>query len=336
MSKRPSLVFLGTPQLAELALQRLHQSGLYDIAGVITQPDTPAGRGQKLTPSPVKVTAQALGLPVFQPPSVKHIELDSGTGKLSDPRYPDSEICTFLNSIPRIDACILVAYGKIIPRALLEFPRVGILNVHLSLLPRWRGAAPIHHALFAGDSETGVSIMKLAEGLDTGPVYATKKIPIAAEDNLGSLYNKLAELGASFLVETLPNILNGSLNATPQSEAGVTYAEKWSKEDSVINWEEPADVTLRRIRTSAPEPGARANYQGVPLKIFAAKRVLNQNFPAGLAGEVVEVTREELIVALPDGQYISLLELQFPGKTRMKTADILRGRAFKVGDKFSA
>lgn len=336
MTKRPSLVFVGTPQLAELALQRLHQTGLYDIAGVITQPDTPAGRGQKLTPPPVKVAAQTLGLPVFQPTSVRHIQLDSGTGKLFDPQNPDSEICKFLNSIPKIDVFILVAYGKIIPRALLDFPRLGILNVHLSLLPRWRGAAPIHHALFAGDSETGVSIMKLAEGLDTGPVYATKKIPIAAEDNLGSLYSKLAELGASFLIETLPQILNGSLKATPQSEVGVSYAEKWDKADLVINWEEPADITLRRIRTSAPEPGARANFQGVPLKIFAAKRVPNQNFPSGVCGEVVEVTREELIVALPDGQYISLLELQFPGKTRMKTADILRGRAFKVGDRFTA
>ena len=242
----------------------------------------------------------------------------------------------FLNAAGPIDAFVIVAYGKIIPRPLLSLPPHGMLNVHGSLLPRWRGAAPIHRALFAGDERTGICIMKTAYELDTGPVYYREELPIDDSDTFGSLHDKMAELGARALCKALPEILAGTLQAVEQEEVGITYADKWQKEDSQIRWDESADVTLRRIRTCAPYPGARTKKGDLLIKVFAAHLRADQNYQPAPPGTVVEVNAGELVVATGSSQYISLDELQLAGKTRLPVADVLRGKSFQVGDTFTS
>lgn len=332
---KPSLIFLGTPDFAVPSLEALVKTNAYTIHAVITQPDKPAGRGQRLTSPAIKNFACEHSLPVFQPVSLKKLQLiRDGERSHFTGSKSSAELAEFLNSIAPIDVGISVAYGKIIPSSLLAFPHQGVINVHPSLLPRWRGAAPLQRALFYGDDRTGVTIMKVDDGLDTGPIYSMEELPIEPDETMGSLHEKLAELGARMLVRCLPDILEGKLKAETQPETGATYAEKWDHEDLVINWAEPAEITLRRIRTCAPYPGARTALDNIGIKIYSAHQVSDQNFARQPPGTVVEANRAELIVSAGSDEYIALDEMQFPGKKRLPTPEILRGKKIKVGDRF--
>ena len=332
MTEKPiSLIFMGTPEFALPSLEKLASCSAFKIEAIVTQPDKPAGRGQNLKESPVKVLGNKLSIPIFQPPSIKKLtreeSLLKGTKK-------SQELCNFINSLYAAPILISVAYGKIIPPALLNLTDSGVVNVHPSLLPRWRGAAPIQHAIFSGDKETGVCIMKAEEELDTGPVYAREEVTIDPQDTAGTLHDKLAELGGNLLVSCLPKIAQGELSVEAQSEQGVTYAEKWTGEDAQIVWEDPAKRTNCRIRASSPKPGARTSFQGELIKIFRAEVVEDQNFPQMDAGSIVEVNKRELIVQTGAKDFLAIKNMQFPGKKILEIEDILRGRSFTQGDRF--
>jgi len=328
---KPTILYFGTPQLAVPPLEALLRSGLYDVVGVVTQPDKPAGRGKILSPSPVKACAQSFGIPVFQPQSLKHIV---ASGELEGSEK-NAELVSFLNSAREIDIFIVVAYGKIIPKALIEFPRHGILNIHMSLLPRWRGAAPIQRALLENDELSGVTLMRIDEGLDTGPVYSSATVNIDHDDDSGTVTSKLVAQGCERLLADLPLILDGSLRAQPQSNSGVSYAEKLEKADFQIRWEEPAERISARVRAGAPHPGAYCLLDGLPVKVFKVRPLPNQNFPIVSAGTVVEATKESLVVAVGKSEFLSLEELQFPGKKRLPIAEILKGKTFEIGSRFA-
>ena len=335
--EKASIVFFGTPEFTLPCLQALLDSERYQVLAVVTQPDRPAGRGQHLTPPAVKVLAEARGVPVFQPVSLKTLT-SSGSGEESNRLLGEKSsapLADFLNTAAA-DIFLTCAYGKIIPSCLIDFPRQGMVNIHPSLLPRWRGAAPLQWTLFSGDTIGGVSVMKVDEGLDTGPVYRQREISIAEDETFGTLHDKLAPLGAELMVECLPEILAGTLRAVPQPEEGATYAEKWENEDLEIRWSEPALASIRRIRASAPLPGARTTLAGTTVKIYQAHAAANQNFTPAEAGTIVEANKAELIVACGQGEYIALDEMQFPGKNRLLIAQLLRGRSFKVGETFGS
>lgn len=324
---------MGTPEFALPALTALNDSGAFDLRAVITQPDKPAGRGQKLQPSPVKQRALELRLPVYEPATIRGLRLDAGRRFYFDNAQAGSELVDLLNAEEPPDAIVVVAYGKIIPDSLLEFPRRGLVNVHPSLLPRWRGAAPIQRAIFAGDRITGVSLMQVNTGLDTGPVFCSEQISIG-DDNFGALNDRLAVLGARMLVEHLPAVIAGGLLARPQSNDGATYAEKWGKEDLEIRWEEPAAVTLRRLRSSTPEPGIRATLDGELIKIYDAAAVVNHSTELSAPGTVVESSADKLVVACGERGFLSITELQFPGRKRLSIREAQRGRPLKIGQRF--
>lgn len=309
---KPRIVFMGTPEFAVPTLHALVETSAYEIVAVVTQPDKPANRGQELTPPPVKVTAEKLGLSVWQPASLKKTPLETGP----------------------LDALVVVAYGKILPDSLLQQPRVGAINIHPSLLPRWRGAAPIQYALFSGDKKTGVAIMQIDEGMDTGPVYVVEEEEIRDSDDFGTLHDRLAQISARLMVKTLPAILSGACVAQPQAAEGSTYADKWDKDDQSIKWDEAAAVTLRRIRTCAPHLGARAEFGSEAVKVFRAHEV-KVSFPHAEPGTIVEVNRQELVVATGSSGYIALDEIQFPGKKRLAVQELLKGRSFNIGDRFT-
>lgn len=331
-----SLVFMGTPALAVPALKALAADPRFKVLCTVTQPDKPAGRGQKLTPPPVKVISAELNLPVFQPSTLKGIELAVAAGSRTlRSTGADIPLVEFLNSNTTPDLLVVVAYGKLIPRSLLDFPRHGAVNAHFSLLPRWRGAAPIQQAIFAGDRETGVTMMQLDEGLDTGPILAVRTTPIHDSDDVKTLSERLAALAADLLTSEIPGYVSGKTSPIAQPTSGVSYANKWSIQDSIINWSDPAAVTALRVRASDPEPGARAMFEGEPVKIFHAEVTPNKSYPAADPGTIVEVNRLELVVAGPAGSYIALDQLQFPGKKRLSVRDILNGRSIKVGARFT-
>jgi methionyl-tRNA formyltransferase len=315
-------LFLGTPVFALPSLAALFEDENVDLRAVLTQPDKPSGRGMKLTPTPVKQFAEQHKIPVFQPKSLKD-ELDT------------EPLWDFLKASGPYDVFVCVAYGKVIPIELLYFSAVGTINVHPSLLPRWRGAAPLQRTIFEGDHKTGVCLMRLDEGLDTGPVYISKEYHIRKDETFGSLSLALSDLGAQLLIENLPQINDGSLSAKGQGEQGITYAEKWDKKELFINWKDDAVVSERRIRASAPIPGARAVFNQQQLKILKALVVENRNFPASPPGTIVEVNRAEVIIACGENSFLSLLELQFPGKSRLNVVEILKGKSFNKGELFS-
>ncbi len=328
-----SVVFLATPEFSISALKCLIENDKIDLKCVITKPDKPKGRGLKLTPPPVKVLALKHNIPVFQPKSLKKIELEKKDSKPFLKGETCKSLIDFLNSHSPIDLFIVSAYGKIIPSSFLSFPRLGNINIHPSLLPRWRGAAPIQRALFNGDKFTGVSIMKLDEGLDSGDIIKQEKIKILESDTLESLHDSLSLLGKELLESTLMDYLNNKVNFTPQDESKVTYAKKWEKEDSIINWKDKEEITLRRIRTCYPFLGARTTINNTLLKIFKAHKVENQNFDKNLSpGEIVECNQEELIVKASKDSYISIDEAQIEGKKRMDIKSLMRGFKFKKGD----
>jgi methionyl-tRNA formyltransferase len=277
----------------------------------VTQPDRPAGRGQHLVPSAVKRFASQAGLPVYQPESLR-----------------GPEVAERLREV-RADVLIVAAYGALLPPALLEIGRFGALNIHASLLPRWRGAAPIQRALLAGDPETGVSIMQMDAGLDTGAVLARRKIGIAPDDDAGTLHDKLASLGAELMVATLAQLGAGELRPVPQSDAGVTYAGKITRADTVLDWSRPALELERIIRAFRPAPGAAALLRGESLKIWKARIMKEQGVP----GAVLRADESSMLVACGHDA-LEIAELQRPGARRMSAADFLRGRPVAVGSRF--
>lgn len=250
---KPRLVFMGSPKFALPTLSALAEN--YSIQGVVTQPDRPAGRGKELTPPAIKSFAVDLGLPVIQPE------------RLKDP----AAMQQLANWAP--DLIVVVAFGQILRQAVLDLPRYGCINVHASLLPRWRGAAPIQAAILAGDEWTGVTIMRMDSGVDTGPILSQRGIPILCEDTAGSLSERLAELGAELLIETLPAYLMGELQPRPQNELGVTYAPMLKKGDGQLDFTQSALDLAQRVRAFNPWPGATTQWKGQPLRIHSAHAI---------------------------------------------------------------
>jgi methionyl-tRNA formyltransferase len=314
--------FFGTPEFALDSLLELSKLAEIDLQAVITQPDKPSGRGMKLRPSPVKEFALANEIEVFQPNSLKK-------------EAETEELWNFLRSTGPYDVFVCVAYGKVIPADLLYFPALGTINIHPSLLPRWRGAAPMQRAIFEGDLKSGVSIMQLEEGLDSGPVFATKEIELAEDETLGTLHDKLAQLGSELLLETLPKINRGELTAREQSSQGITYAEKWNKEDLEINWTESAQVSERRIRASSPIPGARCSFREETFKVFEAHATKDCNYQEAEPGTIVEANKQELVVSCGDSSFLSLGVIQIPGKSKMRVEEFLKGKEIQKGEKLS-
>ena len=305
------LVFAGTPVFAQQALAALHASG-HDIALVLTQPDRPAGRGMQLQASAVKQYALEHGKPVCQP-----------SGLRLDGKYPD-EAAAAQTAIThaKADAMVVVAYGLLLPTWALHSVPLGCINIHASLLPRWRGAAPIQRAVEAGDAQSGVCIMQMEEGLDTGPVWWRQALNLSEDETSASLHDKLADLGAKGIVQTLAQL--PQLTSVAQSEDGLTYAAKIDKQEALINWSLPASVLARRIRAFDPFPGAHTLRHGQPLKIWSAQ-VLPQD-SAKAPGTVVHASEQGLDVACGEG-VLRLLQLQKPGGKRLAVAELLRGQA---------
>ena len=312
------VVFAGTPEFAAVALQSLHEAG-FDIPLVLTQPNRPAGRGMQLQASPVKQFALARHIPVTQPVSLR-----------LDGKYPDvaKEAHEQLRATPH-DVMVVAAYGLILPRSVLDIPKHGCINIHASLLPRWRGAAPIHRAIEAGDTETGVTIMQMEEGLDTGPMLLLERLPIASDDTTGSLHDKLAELGGKLIVDALRKLEQGGLTATPQPQSGANYAAKITKEEAALDFTQPAQVLARKIRAFNPFPGASASFNGVPIKLWRAEAVPDSSRQT--PGQVLAASAQSSVVVACGEGVLRLTELQKPGGKRLAAAEFLKGFAMEGG-----
>ena len=304
MSTSLRIIFAGTPDFAARHLDALLSSG-HQIVGVFTQPDRPAGRGKKLMPSPVKVLAEEHGLPVFQPASLRPQE--------------NQQLVADLNA----DVMVVVAYGLILPKAVLDMPRLGCINVHGSLLPRWRGAAPIQRSLWAGDADTGVTIMQMDVGLDTGDMLYKLACPITAEDTSATLYDKLAELGPKGLIDTLQQLADNRAQPEVQDEALVTYAEKLSKEEARLDWSLPAVQLERCIRAFNPWPMSWLEIDGQPVKVWQASVIVGQANAA--PGTIIEASKQGIQVATVEG-ILNLESLQPAGKKAMSAQDLLNSR----------
>ncbi len=304
------VVFFGTPEFAVPSLQALHRAG-YEIALVVSQPDKPAGRGQKLAATPVKAAAGCLHLPVFQPPSLRSPEVVAHLAQFG------------------ADLFVVAAYGKIFPRSVLELPQRGCVNVHASLLPRYRGAAPIQWAILNGDSETGVSIMLMTEEMDAGPVLLQRRVSIGAEETYGELQQRLAVLGASALLEALSGWLAGSLQPQEQDPSLVTFAPLIRKEHGRIWWTSPAEFICRQVRALNPWPGAFFFWRDRLIKVHRA-RVSEEERP-GLPPGTVITARERLVVQTGAGA-TELLELQMEGRRRLPAKDFLAGQGLRPGE----
>ncbi|WP_313048129.1 methionyl-tRNA formyltransferase [Atlantibacter subterraneus] len=304
MSDSLRIIFAGTPDFAARHLDALLAAN-YNVVGVFTQPDRPAGRGKKLMPSPVKVVAQDHGLPVFQPASLRPAE--------------NQQLIADLNA----DIMVVVAYGLILPKAVLEMPRLGCINVHGSLLPRWRGAAPIQRSLWAGDDETGVTIMQMDVGLDTGDMLYKLACPITPDDTSASLYDKLAELGPQGLIETLQLLASGKARPEAQDESQVTYAEKLSKEEALLDWSLSAAQLERCIRAFNPWPMSYFMMDGQPVKVWKAS--VFEAATNAAPGTILEADKQGIQVATAQG-VLNIEELQPAGKKAMKAQDLLNSR----------
>ncbi|WP_312184715.1 methionyl-tRNA formyltransferase [Pantoea sp. CTOTU46764] len=303
MSAPLKIIFAGTPDFAARHLDALLASE-HQVVGVFTQPDRPAGRGNKLTPSPVKILAQAHDIPVFQPKSLKPEENQHLVADL------------------QADIMVVVAYGLILPKAVLVMPRLGCINVHGSLLPRWRGAAPIQRSLWAGDSETGVTIMQMDVGLDTGDMLHKLSCPITAEDTSASLYEKLAQLGPQGMMLTLDLLASGNAKPEVQDEALVSYAEKLSKEEARLDWSLSAAQLERCIRAFNPWPMSYFMIEEQPVKVWQATVLPHQNKQPG---EIVHADKQGIQIATADG-VLNLVSLQPAGKKAMSAQDLLNSR----------
>ncbi|MCY9813284.1 methionyl-tRNA formyltransferase [Aeromonas caviae] len=298
------LIFAGTPDFAARHLAALLSSG-HEVVAVYTQPDKPAGRGQKLTASPVKELALAHDLPVYQPASLRNEAAQAELAALG------------------ADLMVVVAYGLILPKAVLDTPRLGCINVHGSLLPRWRGAAPIQRSIWAGDAETGVTIMQMDVGLDTGAMIRKVTCPIASDETSASLYDKLAGLGPQALVDTLDAMAAGGTAAEPQDDALANYAEKLSKEEARIDWSMDAVAIERCIRAFNPWPISWFDVAGQTVKVWQAEVVAQDHGQA--AGTLLKADKQGIEVATGQG-VLRLLTLQPPGKKAMSVSDLLNSR----------
>lgn len=308
------LGFAGTPRFAEAALEALLNSR-HSVAAVFTQPDRPAGRGQTLQCSPIKALAQRHGLPVYQPASLRNAE---ALGLLRE---------------LELDALIVVAYGLILPPAALALPRLGCFNIHASLLPRWRGAAPIQRALLAGDSSTGVTIMRMEAGLDTGPSLAVEVVPIGLDDTAARLTDRLAATGAKLLLSTLDALITGSAQEVPQGETGITYADKINKAEARIDWNDEAVRIERKVRAFNPWPVAATGLNGVQVRIWeaelapivaAAGAAADTAAPRALPGTVLAAAAVGIDVACGTGT-LRILRLQLAGRKSLTAAEFIQG-----------
>ena len=306
------IIFAGTPDFAATHLQALISQ--HEVVAVYTQPDRPAGRGKKLNASPVKLLAEQNNLPIHQPQSLK-----------------DPEQQTILANL-QADIMVVVAYGLILPQVVLDAPRLGCINVHGSILPRWRGAAPIQRAVEAGDKETGVTIMQMDAGLDTGAMLTITRCPIEPSETSGSLYDKLAALGAPALLSTLDKLKAGTAVAVAQDNGQSTYAKKIDKAEALIAWSQPAIIIDQRIRAFSPFPAAYTEIEGLRVKIWAAQTSTQQ---LGTSGEIVAADDNGLLVGCGQGSLL-LTEIQLAGKSRMPVSEILRSRVelFATGKRF--
>jgi methionyl-tRNA formyltransferase len=304
------IIFAGTPEFAVPALAYLIEAG-HQILMVLTQPDRPAGRGMKLKASPVKVLAEKNSLPVFQPETLKDIAIQAQIEKIN------------------ADVMIVAAYGLIIPTVVLNMPRFGCYNIHASLLPRWRGAAPIHRSILAGDTETGVTIMEVVPALDAGAMVSRGVVPITEGDTTQILHDKLSKIGADLMVQAIAELeKNGTLTSTPQNETLVTYAHKLEKSEASIDWQKSAVQISRQVRAFNPFPVAQCVLKGEVCRIWMATA------KAGKAkvGEVVSV-HDGVTVGCGDG-LLSITELQLPGGKRLNTQAFVQGHNLQVGDFF--
>ncbi|MET0542272.1 MAG: methionyl-tRNA formyltransferase [Variovorax sp.] len=314
------VIFAGTPAFAAVALAAIAAAG-HDIVLVLTQPDRPAGRGLRLQPSPVKALAAQNGWPIAQPRSLR-----------LDGKYPDdAAVAAEALRSAQADVMVVAAYGLILPQWVLDLPRLGCLNIHASLLPRWRGAAPIHRAVEAGDAETGITIMQMDAGLDTGDTLLRESLPIG-RDNTATLHDRLADMGGRLVVEALRRAQAGTLEPVAQPAEGVTYAHKVEKHEAAIDWTQPAEAIVRRVRAFDPFPGAASQLEGDTIKLWAA-HVQDGAAASDTPGTVVSVAPAGIAVAARDS-IVVVTELQRAGGKRLAVADFLRGFDVKAGQVF--
>jgi methionyl-tRNA formyltransferase len=313
------LIFAGTPEFAAVALAQLLAAG-HDVALVLTQPDRPAGRGMKLQISPVKQLAVAHGIAVVQPRSLR-----------LDGKYPDdAQAAHAALQTANADAMVVAAYGLILPRWVLDLPRLGCFNIHASLLPRWRGAAPIHRAIEAGDNTTGVTIMQMDAGLDTGDMLLAESLAISPGDTTASLHDRLAAVGGALMVQALVQAGQNQLQPVHQPLEGITYASKIEKSEAMIDWAQSADVITRRVRAFNPFPGASTLLDGEVLKIWRAEVADGAPVGSQSYGQIVAVAQEGIAVAAMNSIVI-IKEVQRPGGKRLAVADFLRGNPLQPG-----
>lgn len=308
------IIFMGTPDFAVPCLDALVENG-YEVVAVVTQPDRPKGRKGELTPSPVKQAALRHNLTVLQPEKVREADV--------------------LDEIEKLDADLLVtaAYGQLLPKRLLDMPRLGCINVHASLLPRWRGGAPIHRAIIEGDKESGVTIMRMVQKLDAGDMISRVVLPIEDTDTAESLFHKLSEAGAKLLIETLPSIEAGTITETPQDEALVTYSPELSRDDERIDWTKDARRLFNQVRGLNSWPVAFTYMDHKVMKIWQARIQEEKSEPKAAPGTVVDVTKDAIIVQCGTGT-LALTEIQPAGKRRMMVTDYLRGVKLAPGTRF--
>ena len=316
------VIFAGTPEFARVALARLHDAG-FEIALVLTQPDRPAGRGMKLQASAVKQWAQAHQVPVAQPRSLR-----------LDGKYPeDAAAAHAALEAANADVMVVAAYGLILPQWVLDLPRLGCLNIHGSVLPRWRGAAPIHRAIEAGDAETGVTIMQMDAGLDTGDMLLVQTLPIGPQDSTATLHDALAELGGHMIAEALELAAGGGLRPQPQPEAGVTYAHKIDKHEALLDWTQDAQTLERRVRAFNPFPVACGLLAGDTIKFWRAQALPHS--AAAAPGQVLAAGAEGVDIATAKG-VLRVTRLQKAGGKPLDAADFLRGFEIRPGQVFAS
>lgn len=310
------VLFYGTPDIARTCLAALLADSRYTVKAVVTQPDRPTGRKQIRTPSPVKLLAEERGIALLQPERIK--------------KNP-AEFAAAVAAIGSFDIAVVVAFGQILPESTLALPRCGSLNLHASLLPRWRGAAPIQRAIMAGDQETGVDLMQMDAGLDTGAVLASKRIAIENDDTAGLMHDKLAAAGASIIVENLEAVVAGRLKPVPQTTEGVTYADKITDADGVIEWNRPARLVSCQIRGLSPRPGAYTFLDGKRIKLFDCS-VVDAPVSAG-PGTLISASSEGLTIACSPGSLLART-VQVEGKSRVSVNEFLKGNALAAGLQF--
>ena len=317
------VIFAGTPEFARVALAHLHEAG-FDIPLVLTQPDRPAGRGMKLQASAVKQWAQTQQIPVAQPHSLR-----------LDGKYPeDAAAARAAIETARADVMVVAAYGLILPQWVLDLPRLGCLNIHGSVLPRWRGAAPIHRAIEAGDAETGVTIMQMDAGLDTGDKLLVQTLPINPQDTTESLHDALAALGARLIVQALQQAQTGALQGVAQAADGICYAHKIDKREAALDWTQPASTLARRVRAFNPFPVASSVLGGETIKFWRVQ-ALPPHSRAAQPGEVIAVSAEGVDIATASG-VLRATRLQKAGGKPLEAADFLHGFALHPGQIFAA